>query len=577
MNAETPIRSRMLPWAGEGEAEVAQAMRLGMSDEDVADSFNTAGATDSRDATGVPHLDEVLGGGLRRGALVLIMGLPGSGKTTLASQIACAAARNGKTALILTALSESTAKLIVHLRSFSFFDPELIGGPIQFLSLQGTLSQGLPATATAILAAARRIRADVVVLDGFRGMRSVDTDPQAAREFLYTVRTTLSTLGATTIIASETDPRDPAFFPETTTADVILGLHYSLLGARQFRGIEVIKARTTAPLPGQHALTLSSDGVTVYPQFEERVAASLRGADAETQGAAQRTGRAMTRPSASRERATFGLTQLDAMLSGGIPRATCTLLAGSLGTGKTLLAIYFAMAGVRAGERVVFLGFRESREQLLQAAEPFAIGAELDRALRPAGGLTFLEVPPIRVNADILADRLLRELDRTGAQRLVIDSIAEVERAILRSVDPQRLEDYLAALLETLRLRQVTGLLVKESDKALAATLDFSSDALSVLAENVLLMRQTPYQGQLHRILSILKLRFSDHDSRLREFRIAAPEGLEVLKASESSIGVLEGITRNQELEAVAQQREAAQQHVRRRRPSSVRRSGGDE
>lgn len=78
--------------------------------------------------TGVGNLDMLLGGGLPRGALTLIAGPPGSGKTTLASQIAFTAARRGQRALILTALSESTDKLVRHLRGFSFFDDDLVGG-----------------------------------------------------------------------------------------------------------------------------------------------------------------------------------------------------------------------------------------------------------------------------------------------------------------------------------------------------------------------------------------------------------------------------------------------------------------
>jgi circadian clock protein KaiC len=92
-----------------------------------------------RNRTGVPALDVILGGGLPRGSLVLIMGLPGSGKTTLASQISFTAAAEGKSTLVLTALSESTNKLISHLSAFHFFDPALIGGPVQFLSLQSVL------------------------------------------------------------------------------------------------------------------------------------------------------------------------------------------------------------------------------------------------------------------------------------------------------------------------------------------------------------------------------------------------------------------------------------------------------
>src|SRR6185437_10702763 len=231
-----------------------------------------------------------------------------------------------------------------HLRGFSFFDQSLIGGPLQFLSLQGILAQGLQAASEAIIMEVRRVNADIVVLDGFRGMGGVDRDAEAAREFLYIVGTTLSALGATTIVTSETDPRDPKFFPESTTADVIIGLYYQLKGVRQLRGIEVVKARAAAPLPGLHVLTLGADGAHVYPQLEERVAAEILGDDAQTQGAAQLLDPRHEAYSPGR-RAGFGLPEFDAMLHGGLPERTSTLLAGSLGTGKTLLAIYYAMAG----------------------------------------------------------------------------------------------------------------------------------------------------------------------------------------------------------------------------------------
>ena len=524
-----------------------------------------------RDSTGVVHLDDVMGGGLPRGSLVLVMGLPGSGKTTLASQIAFSAAREGRSALILTALSETTNKLVDHLSAFSFFNPEFIGGPVQFLSLQSSLAGGLEKTSEVIIAEARRIHASLVMLDGFRGMSSVSSNAQAAREFLYSIGATLSTLGTTTIVTSETDPRDPTFFPETTTSDVILGLHYTLRGVRQYRGIEVIKARSTSPLPGLHALTLGADGAIVYPQFEERVATDLLGADAQTQGAAQLglAAEGMVLHAIPIERAAFGLTELDRMLAGGIPRATSAVLAGSLGTGKTLLALYFALAGARAGERVVFLGFRESRMQLLQAAAPFDISQAIEHEMGPNGHITFIETPPIKVNADILADRLLRILDETGAQRLIIDSIAELERAILRSSDPDRLEDYLAALLLALRARNITSLLIKETDRSVAASLDFSADALSILAESVILLQQVAFDAKMHRILSILKLRFSAHDENLREFHITAPSGLEVMLALHSEADVLEGITLRQEDQAS----EARRSHRRGRRGNAAENS----
>jgi len=492
--------------------------------------------------TGLPTMDRLLGGGLPRGALSLIMGLPGSGKTTLASQIACAAVKTGKRALILTALSESTTKLIAHLSAFSFFDPTTIGGPLRFLSLQGSFSAGLEAMARDIFREARRSRADIVVLDGFRGLPAVQAEPQVAREFLYTLSTALGMLNISTLVTSEADPRDPTFFPETTTADVIVGLHYTLLGVRQTRSIEILKSRGAAPLPGLHALTLTGDGAAIFPQLEERVGSELLGGDAQSQGDL-RTNPEIAAPTRVAGEAAFGLSELDRMLNGGLPRATCSLIVGNLGTGKTLLGLRYALAGVQRGERVVYLGFRESRAQLLRATAPFTLGPEYAQALLPGGPLTFLEVPPIKVHPDILADRLLAQLDQVGAELLVIDSIAEVEQAILRSQDPGRMEDYFGALLVALRARQITTLLIKETDKAIGTNFEFAADRLSMLAENVILLQQIAYAGHLHRILSILKLRFSAHETALSEVRIRAPEGIQVMRPTESAPGVLEGIT----------------------------------
>ncbi|MGZ6390594.1 MAG: RAD55 family ATPase [Ktedonobacterales bacterium] len=527
-------------------------------------------------STGVPNLDDIMKGGIPRGSLTLIMGVPGSGKTTLASQIAFASARAGRTVLILTALSESTNKLLEHLRGFSFFTPDLIGGRVQFLSLQSALQNGLRATRDAVLQMARQIKADVVVLDGFRGMREVEHDPSAAREFLYDVGTTLGTLGCTIIVTSETDPHDPAFYPETTTADVILGLHYGLIGGRQQRFLEVVKARGSAPLPGLHALTLNDTGASVYPQFEERVAAAILGGEAQTQGAvhldeARILEDALASLSDKPEApVAFGLPELDALLGGGFAPYTSTMVAGSLGTGKTLLALHFALAGVRAGEHVAYLSFRESPSQLLRAAAPFTIGPELVSALHPGGGLSIIWVPPIKVQADVIADRLLTELDRTGASRLVIDSIAEIERAILRGTDPGRLEDYLAALLQALQSRHVTAFMVKETRRIGAAALDFSADPLSVLAENVLQMQQVAYHGALHRVLSMLKVRYTAHDMALREFEIVVPDGIHVLAPFESGTEVLQSIAADQE--DLASPRNSAPSRVQIVRASDVRR-----
>jgi len=474
--------------------------------------------------TGIPNLDQVLGGGLPRGALVIIVGPPGSGKTTLANQMAFAAAQAGQRAMVLAALSEPTSKLLAHLRAFDFYTDELVGDGIQFLSLQQFLSGGLQATGAEIVAATRRAQASFVVLDGFRGVRGADMDPQAARQFLYDVGTTLSILGATTIITSEADARDPAFFPEATTADVIIGLHFDLVGVRQRRRVEIIKMRGAAPLAGLHGLSLGHAGIIVYPRLESRINQTDYDPQPDSLSEViEDLAVALGEPGA---RVPFGLPVLDSLLGGGLTPGTNTLIMGSLGTGKTFLGLHFALEGVRRGEPTIFLGFRESYRQLLLKTNPFALGQELRAALAPEGALTLLRWPPVELNADTLASELLAVLDRTNAKRLIVDSITELERAAVESGDPRRVENYMAALVEALHRRNVTALFIREIPTG-SGILDFSSQPVAILAENMLVLRQDDQQGQLRRVLFVQKMRFSAHDATIeREFSIQTPEGI---------------------------------------------------
>ena len=483
-----------------------------MNDPQAGEGF----ANQWENPTGIRNLDLILGGGVPSGSLIMVVGPPGSGKTTLAAQMAFGVAVAGAPVLVLTTFSEPPSKLVAHLRSFTFFDEALIGGAVRILSLEQFLPDGLASTGDELLALARETRVGLVVLDGFSALRDADPRPQPARQFLYHVGGTLSTRAVTTIITTEANPSDPTLFPEATTADLIMGLHFQLDGVRRRRGIEVIKVRGRAELPGLHGLVIDAAGMTVYPRLEARVATITPNRVASQA------------PDRLTAVAPFGIPGLDQLLGGGITRATTTLLAGSLGAGKTLLGLQFALAGIRAGEPVTLLGFRETAGQLGIKAELLGHGEAMRAALESGGPLTFLIWPPVELNPDVVADHLLAALARTGARRLVIDSIAELERAPQVTGDARRMDEYLAALVVILRDRGITTLAIKESRQTVVEGPEYLADSISMMADNVLLLRQRGEGEHLRRTLAILKMRYSVHDAAIHDFLIAPPHGIQV-------------------------------------------------
>src|SRR5690606_10247893 len=124
--------------------------------------------------TQVPGLDEVLGGGLKPGALYLVNGATGSGKTILAAQIGFGVAREGGKVLVLTLIAESHGKLLDHLAGFSFFDRSCVGGAILLLNAYETLNDQGPNGLLELLAGlVAEHKPQLLVLEGFGTLRGL--------------------------------------------------------------------------------------------------------------------------------------------------------------------------------------------------------------------------------------------------------------------------------------------------------------------------------------------------------------------------------------------------------------------
>src|SRR5688500_14366076 len=119
--------------------------------------------------TGVPGLDEILGGGLPEYSFNILAGAPGSGKTTLAHQIMFATAAPENPALYFTVLGEPAVKMLRYQQQFSFFDSARLGDSIRFVNLSRlVLEKDLGAVLDEIVKEVEAANARIVVVDSFR-------------------------------------------------------------------------------------------------------------------------------------------------------------------------------------------------------------------------------------------------------------------------------------------------------------------------------------------------------------------------------------------------------------------------
>jgi circadian clock protein KaiC len=235
-------------------------------------------------------------------------------------------------------------------------------------------------------------------------------------------------------------------------------------------------------------------------------------------------------------RLAIGVPGLDAMIGGGLRAHSVSLLLGTPGTGKTLLALQFLAQGARQGERALFLTFHESPAHLRAQAEGLGL---VEPELFDRGALQIIHEVPVELNADRVAARIREEVSRGGVRRLAVDSLTNFEYAL----DPAFQADYLTAFTTYLRGQGLTTLLVKEIAELAGAPLTLAGLTVSVTVDNILLLRHVELDGQLERVVSVIKIRDSDFDPAVRRYRIGS-DGLVIGEPLRGVEGVLLGLAR---------------------------------
>ncbi|HJT78893.1 MAG TPA: ATPase domain-containing protein, partial [Gemmataceae bacterium] len=361
---------------------------MGESVKDRGAGGPPAGSQD-RVRSGIPRLDYILKGGFHKGGTYNLLGPPGSGKTVLGNQLCFHHARepDGR-CVYLSLLVESHTKMLAHMASLRFFNPEAVGDRIYYVSGYQQLRDGGPeALLHLIRATVQERKATVLVIDGMESLRHFAKGEQHVKEFVHELQAFTYMAGCTTLLMCFKDPSYT--FTENAVVDGVIELSYTLVGPRAVRELTVHKFRGGDYLLGKHEVEIGDQGIVVHPRTEIQF----------DKPPAQAT--------EQRVRMAFGVQGLDRMLWGGLPSGSTAALLGAPGAGKTLLGLSFLVEGARRGQKGVYFGFYEPPPRLLEKAG--SVGIELEQYVRQ-GLIEVIWQPPLEHMLDSLAEQLLEKI-----------------------------------------------------------------------------------------------------------------------------------------------------------------------
>jgi circadian clock protein KaiC len=477
----------------------------------------------ARASTGIPGLDEVLRGGLPRDHIYLLQGDPGAGKTTIGIQFLLEGKKRGEKCLYI-ALSETLTEIqtVVHSHGWDLQGIDVIElsalDQSTGMESENTLFQPseveLHETTRILLAHVERIQPDRVVFDSLSELRLLAQSALRYRRQILGLKQYFSDKKTTVMLLDDRTSE--------TNDQQLQSLAHGVLSLQQTapvygedrRQLRVLKLRGVRFRGGYHDFTIGTGGVNVYP----RLVASEHKVEYD------------------RGQLSSGVVPLDALLGGGLDTGTATLIMGPAGTGKSSVAVQYAVAAARRGERVAMFIFDERIATVRQRTK--ALGIDFDELIA-SGTLTIQQIDPAEMGPGEFAHCARESVEEHDAKVVVVDSL----NGYLHSMSDQRLLSMqLHELLAYLSHRGTTTILVMAQHGLVGSTMQSPVD-VSYLADTVLLLRYFEAAGRIRKAISVMKKRSGPHENTIRELTLDG-KGVKVGEPLEQFTGVLTGVPR---------------------------------
>ena len=493
--------------------------------------------------TGIDGLDEILNGGLPRGRPTLVCGSAGCGKTLLGMEFLVRGATRLDEPGVFMAFEETEQELIQNVTSLGFDLPGLIADKKILLDfvhiareeIQETGEFDLEGLFIRLEHAINSIGARRVVLDTVETLFYGLPNPLILRSELRRLFRWLKEKGVTAVITGERGEGTLTRHGlEEYVSDCVILLDNRVNDQVTTRRLRVAKYRGSTHGANEYPFLITKEGISVLPVTSlglEHVA--------------------------SHERVTTGIPRLDDMLSGqGFYRGSSVLVSGTAGTGKSSIAANFAEAACRRGERVLYLAFEESPQQIMRNMRSIGIDLQpwVDKGL-----LRFDAARPAMYGLEMHLTSMLSSIKQIEPSIVIVDPL----NAFISPENEAEVKAMLLRLVDFLKGKEITSLFT--SLTAGGDPLERTDTGISSLIDTWLLLRDMEVAGERNRSIYVLKSRGMAHSNQIREF-LLTDQGIELLDAYIGPGGVLTGSARlKQEAEEEAA-RLARQQEIEGRR-----------
>jgi circadian clock protein KaiC len=475
----------------------------------------------NRSGTGVPGLDDILNGGLIPHRLYLLDGDPGAGKTTLSLQFLIDGVKKKEKCLYIT-LSETKEELLAGTESHGWSldgievveliaDESDLGSEAQ-LTMYHPSEVELSETTKRVLDAVERINPSRVVFDSLSEMRLLAQSSLRYRRQILALKQFFVGRRCTVLLLDDHTSEGQDLQLQSIAHGVISLEQLAPVYGRERRRLRVKKFRGTPFRGGYHDFSIKTGGLEVYPRL---VAAEH------------------SEPFA-RSRIKSGISALDTLLGGGPDRGTSTLLMGPAGSGKSTIAVQYAVAAANRGDHAVIFAFDESIATLQARTEDLGIALKQGQG---AGEIRVTQIDPAEVSPGEFTQLVCNAVERDKAKVVVIDSLNGYLNAM---PDEQFLTAQLHELLTYLGRQGVTTLMVVAQHGIMGSNMQAPVDT-SYLADSVVLLRYFEYAGEIKKAVSVVKKRSGAHEGTIRELWFSS-KGIHLGEPLRNFRGIMTGI-----------------------------------